>query len=203
MQSTEDMLLDEIHMQFQSTAYYQQQTSNPDMYLNYALKGEVGELHNVAKKMMRMDGKDYRSAMVAELGDVWYYFVELIRINQRSLYEVLVEATCGGIGIDRDQICVATLDSNWATNVGNVSYGIMAMKPDLDQLYHECWYVDYQRSENGYAKLEVLADFFNVLMKIHRKLQITLAETLAVHIDKTTKRGKEYYAGTIGDNATI
>lgn len=193
--NVEEMVVSELHQVFLATAYYLQQTHNPDIYLNYALKGEVGELHNLAKKMMRNDGKDYRPYMVLELGDVWYYFVELLTLSNLNIYDIINTATNDALGIDCEDLAFSILDAQWATNTMRTPYSVQSVKPDLDELYHYAWTLDYSRDPSGYINKFHAADFFQILMKIHRKLQIPVVETLQAHIAKIQSRGQEYYVG--------
>lgn len=195
--NVEEMIVSELHQVFRGTAYYLQQTHNPNIYLNYALKGEVGELHNLAKKMMLGDGKDYRPHMVLELGDVWYYFVELLTLSNLNIYDIINTATNDALGIDCEDLAFSILDAQWATNALRAPYSIQSIKLDLDELYRYAWTLDYSRDPSGYINKLHAADFFQILMKIHRKLQISVVETLQAHIAKIQSRGKEYYAGSI------
>ncbi len=190
-----DMLVNELAMKCRETAYYLQQTHNPDIYIHYALKGEVGELLNIAKKMMRNDGNNYRPQFTAELGDIWYYFIEVLTQNQITLYNVIQAATLNDFGIAEEETCFALVDANWSLGIIPNPYSIQALKPDLDELYKYAWILDYQRNPSGYVDVNVAADFFNVLMKIHRKASVSTVEAIETALTKIQSRGANYYVG--------
>lgn len=190
------MFLNEAEQKCQSTAFYLTQVEEPTIYAHIALKGKIGELGNVLKKMMRNDGTNYRSKVVEELGDIWWYFLNILVSSGTTLWKVI----CFGFDgepfqpVD-DNPTTEDLDFFFGMGTTMLQFNLHRLRTDYNELHCMSYQLDVFQSATG-VRLSDAHDFFMSLVKVHRRLNIPMTECLEVIFKKIEERGKTYYVGT-------